>query len=157
MTKGNLQYYFSSKSAMAQEIANRASPGDRHPLTICELSPGTRGLVEMVSAMANEYVDSPYTQASIRLSEEGNFRSDPSRSLHDEWIAVIEQLSEQGVRNGELDPKLDVPDFAIRFLGAFIGTRVVSLLLRELDRFPERARASAADMIEAHRHRPTTI
>lgn len=151
MSKGHLQYYIRSKPALAQEIVDRAYPGGRSAPDVGDLPAGAAGLLELVASLAHDYVTSPFVRASLRIVEEEKaLRPSSSQSLHEDWISLIEALTRQAVAGGELDPNLDAADFAIRYLGVFIGTRVVCLMLGEIDRMPERVIASAEQLIRAN-------
>lgn len=150
MSKGHLQYYVKTKDALAQEIVDRAYPGNKLVPSVDELPSGTSGLLALVSKMANDYVSSPYSRASACIFEEGAVIPITAPRLHTEWLRLVEQLAEQAVRDGELVEHLNIPDFAIRYLGLFVGTRIVCLMLGDLEMIPGRTVASAQQLISAN-------
>lgn len=131
VTKGALYFHFDSKEALAVAIIDaqhKASASAGRQL-LDDNVPGLRALVSMSYELARQLRDDLIVSAGVRLTIEAVNFSTPVPGPYLDWMMACEEFLRRGIRDGDVNPELDVRAAAHFATAAFTGVQVVSDVL----------------------------
>jgi hypothetical protein len=91
--------------------------------------PALQTMILMCRAFGLKLVHEPAVRAGIRLTLEWSASGFPVRGPYEDWIVVMEQLTERGKKEGQIRPSVAPPAFARFLVGSFTGVQMVSGVL----------------------------
>lgn len=151
MHRNALQHYISSKPELAAEIAWAPFLDGQFLAQPAGDIEGIAGMLAMARQIADTYAADVTARASMRLIEQSaNIPAELPKPFVG-WMGPSEDLLRQAVNRGEIAKDADLKDLAWRLVSAFVGVRVVSDVLGELDQFPDRVVRTLDDIMSVYR------
>ncbi|GGI00986.1 ScbR family autoregulator-binding transcription factor [Arthrobacter liuii] len=131
LTKGALYFHFQSKEDLARaviEVQHRiaAAEGER---ILAENLPALTKIILMCRGFGLQLVDEPVVRAGIRLTFEATAFGPPVRGPYEDWIAIMEQLTERSKSELQIRASIDAGAFARYLVASFTGVQMVSGVL----------------------------
>lgn len=131
VTKGALYFHFSSKEDLARAVIE-----EQHRIVLSESEailakhqPALQTMILMCRAFGLKLVHEPAVRAGIRLTLEWSASGLPVRGPYEDWIVVMEQLTQRGKADGQIRPSVAPAAFARFLVGSFTGVQMVSGVL----------------------------
>jgi AcrR family transcriptional regulator len=131
VTKGALYFHFKSKedlaSAVIEEQHRIVLAGSENILA--EDRPALPTMIRLCRAFGLELVHEPVVRAGIRLTLEATAFGQPVQGPYEDWITVMEQLTDRAKREKQIRSSVDSAAFARYVVASFTGVQMVSGVL----------------------------
>lgn len=131
VTKGALYFHFQSKEDLAKAVIE-----EQHRIVVAESEillaenrPALSTMILMCRAFGLQLVQEPVVRAGIRLTLEATAFGPPVKGPYEDWIAVMEQLTDRAKREGQVRSSVDSAVFARYLVASFTGVQMVSGVL----------------------------
>lgn len=131
VTKGALYFHFAAKEDLAKAVIE-----EQHRMVVAEseaiLAEHRSALTSMVlmcRAFGLKLVHEPVVRAGIRLTLEGSAFGHPVPGPYEDWIATMEQLTDQGRKERQIRSSVVPAAFARLLVASFTGVQMVSGVL----------------------------
>ncbi|MGO4653093.1 ScbR family autoregulator-binding transcription factor [Arthrobacter sp. 2RAF22] len=131
VTKGALYFHFKSKEDLAREVIDeqhRMARAESEKI-LAEDRPALATMILMCRMFGLQLLNEPVVKAGIRLTLEASAFDRPVHRPYEDWIAVMEQLTEQGKSEGQIGPAVDPAALARYIVASFTGVQMVSDVL----------------------------
>jgi len=133
VTKGALYFHFQSKEDLARAVIE-----EQHRIVVAESEsilagdwPGLTAMILLCRAFGLQLVHEPVVRAGIRLTFEATAFGPPVRGPYEDWIAVMEQLTERAKAELQVRPSIAAGTFARYLVASFTGVQMVSGVLTD--------------------------
>lgn len=131
VTKGALYFHFQSKEELAKAVIE-----EQHrivlaesELILAEQRPALTTIILLCRMFGLHLVHEPIVRAGIRLTLEATAFGHAVRGPYEDWIAAMEQLVDQGKKEGQIRSSV-TPEALARFIVAsFTGVQMLSGIL----------------------------
>lgn len=131
VTKGALYFHFKSKDDLANAVIE-----EQHRIVVAESEnllaedrPALPTMILMCRAFGLQLVHEPVVRAGIRLTLEATAFGQPVRGPYEDWIAVMEQLTDRAKAEQQIRSSVDTAAFARYLVASFTGVQMVSGVL----------------------------
>jgi AcrR family transcriptional regulator len=131
VTKGALYFHFQSKKELATAVIE-----EQHRIVVAasegilaEHRPALPTMILMCRMLGLKLVHEPAVRAGIRLTLEATAFGQPVQGPYQDWIAVMEQLTDRAKEERQVRSSLDSAAFARYLVASFTGVQTVSGVL----------------------------
>lgn len=131
VTKGALYFHFKSKEDLASAVIE-----EQHRIVVAESEnllgearPALVTMILMCRAFGLHLVHEPVVRAGIRLTLEATAFGQPVQGPYEDWITVMEQLTDRAKREQQIRSSVDSAAFARYLVASFTGVQMVSGVL----------------------------
>jgi AcrR family transcriptional regulator len=131
VTKGALYFHFQSKKDLATAVIE-----EQHRIVMAASEgilaghrPALPTMILMCRMLGLKLMHEPAVRAGIRLTLEATVFNQPVHGPYQDWIAVIEQLTDRAKEERQIRPSLDSAAFARYLVASFTGVQTVSGVL----------------------------
>lgn len=131
VTKGALYFHFQSKEDLARAVIE-----EQHRIVVAESErilaehrPALVTMILMCRAFGLQLVHEPVVRAGIRLTLEATAFGQPVQKPYEDWIAAMEQLTDQAKEEKQIRSSIDSAALARYLVASFTGVQMVSGVL----------------------------
>lgn len=131
VTKGSLYFHFQSKEDLARAVIE-----EQHRIVVAESAsllaedrPALPTMIHMCRVFGLKLVHEPVVRAGIRLTLEATAFGQPVQGPYEDWIAVMEQLTDRAKREKQVRSSVGSEAFARYLVASFTGVQMVSGVL----------------------------
>ncbi|MET3919133.1 ScbR family autoregulator-binding transcription factor [Arthrobacter sp. UYEF20] len=131
VTKGALYFHFQSKEDLARAVIE-----EQHRIVVAESEtllaedgPALPAMILLCRAFGLKLVHEPAVRAGIRLTLEATAFGPPVQGPYEDWIAVMEQLTDRAKREKQVRSSVDSEALARYLVASFTGVQMVSGVL----------------------------
>ncbi|MBT2547846.1 ScbR family autoregulator-binding transcription factor [Arthrobacter sp. ISL-65] len=131
VTKGALYFHFQSKEDLARAVIE-----EQHRIVVAESEtlvipdrPALPTMILLCRVFGLKLVHEPVVRAGIRLTLEATAFGEPVQGPYEDWIAVMEQLTERAKREKQVRSSVDSAALARYLVASFTGVQMVSGVL----------------------------
>jgi AcrR family transcriptional regulator len=131
VTKGALYFHFQSKEELAKAVIE-----EQHRIVLAESEailadrrPALTTMILLCRMFGLHLIHEPVVRAGIRLTLEATAFGQPVRGPYEDWIAAMEQLADQGKKEGQIRSSVSPAAFARFVVASFTGVQMVSGIL----------------------------
>jgi AcrR family transcriptional regulator len=131
VTKGALYFHFQSKEELAKAVIE-----EQHRIVLAESEailadrrPALTTMILLCRMFGLHLVHEPVVRAGIRLTLEATAFGQPVRGPYEDWIRAMEQLVDQGRKEGQIRSSASPAALARFVVASFTGVQMVSGIL----------------------------
>jgi AcrR family transcriptional regulator len=159
VTKGALYFHFKSKDELARAVVE-----EQHAIAItagkiilAENTPALTTIIRLCGAFGALLATDQVVRAGIRLTLEASAFGQKVHEPYEDWITIMTQLTEQGIKEGQIVDSVNPAVLARYVVASFTGVQLVSNVLTGREDVMERIQQMWEILLPGIIHEPANL